>query len=419
METKLSDLIIPKFFEVYKSITEHRGTHYWFMGGRGSTKSSFISIVIILELMRNSKMNAIIFRKIARTIEKSVFNQMLWAIDKLGVNEYFSLKHMPYEITYKPTEQKILFYGLDDPLKIKSIKTAKGYFGAIWFEEADEFGGMFEIRNVLQSVMRGGEIFSVFYSYNPPNQMSNWVNEEAEFERDDKVIVKNTYLDIPENIRTQWLGEQFLIEAEHLKKQNELAYKHEYMGEITGTGGAIFTNVKKSAMTDETIRKFDNLRQGIDWGYVNDAAAWVRLHYDKTRRSVYIFDEIYGLAMSNRTLADKIKNKLTANELALIKNTADSAEPKSVDELKGYGLLMQAADKGQGSVEHGIKWLQDLENIYIDDARCPHAFREFMFYELERDKNGELKREPPDKDNHTIDAVRYALEKDMKRKSYI
>jgi phage terminase large subunit len=209
-----------------------------------------------------------------------------------------------------------------------------------------------------------------------------------------------------------------LTEAKYLKKHNELAYKHEYLGAITGTGGAIFPNVKSFIITDEMIKTFDKIRQGIDWGYVLDAAAWVRTHYDKTRRNLYIYDEIYGLGLSNKVLAEKIKLKCPTQELKDIKNVADSAEPKSIDELKGYGIRIAGAQKGQGSVEYGIKWLQSLENIFIDADRCPNAYREFSLYELERAKDGSFKREPPDKNNHTIDAARYGCEEDMKRQTY-
>ena len=310
------------------------------------------------------------------------------------------------EITYLPTGQKILFRGVDDPLKIKSLKTARGYFKVAWFEELSEFAGMEEVNNVILSVMRGGggRPFLYFYSYNPPPQASNWVNAQANTPRADRLVTSSSYLDVPK----EWLGEAFLREANHQKETNELLYRHIFLGEITGTGGAIFPNACSRNMTDEEIAQFDNLRQGLDWGYVNDPFCFVKLHYDSTRRDIYIFDEIYGTGISNRDAIDKVD--ALADPYTSI--YADSAEPKSIREFKDSGVYVKAADKGPGSVEFGIKFLQGLSHIYIDPHRCPNAWREFSLYELEKDRNGEWKHEPPDKNNHSIDATRYGLCKD-------
>ena len=203
-------------------------------------------------------------------------------------------------------------------------------------------------------------------------------------------------MDVPE----EWLGEAFLREAKYQQKANEMLYRHIYLGEITGTGGAIFPNACSRRITDEEIAQFDNLRQGIDWGFVNDPFCFLKLHYDSTRRDVYIFEEIYGTGISNRDAIAKVD--AAADPYTPI--YADSAEPKSIKEFKDAALYVKAADKGPGSVEYGIKFLQGLAHIYIDPDRCPNAWREFSLYELEKDRNGEWKREPPDKDNHCLAA---------------
>lgn len=403
---KLSELVAPVFWPVWQAVKKARYTHFWLKGGRSSTKSSAISVFIVLLVMLDPQANAICFRKVKETLRDSVFEQIKWAIDKLGLGVYFKCSVSPMEMTYLPTGQKILFRGVDDPLKIKSLKTARGYFKVAWFEELSEFAGMEEVNNVILSVMRGGggKPFIYFYSYNPPPQASNWVNAQANTPRADRLVISSSYLDVPK----EWLGDAFLREAKHQKQANELLYRHIYLGEITGTGGAIFPNACSRNMTDEEVAQFDNLRQGLDWGYVNDPFCFVKLHYDATRRDVYIFDEIYGTGISNRDAIDKVD--ALADPYTPI--YADSAEPKSIREFKDAGLYVKAADKGPGSVEFGIKFLQGLSHIYIDPHRCPNAWREFSLYELEKDRNGEWKHEPPDKNNHSIDATRYGLCKD-------
>jgi len=403
---KLSELIAPSFYEIHNDIKYNRYTHYWLKGGRGSGKSSFVSIEIILGMMKDLNANAVVLRKVKETLKDSVFEQLIWAIEKLKVSDYWDIKHNPMEMTYIPTGQKILFRGADKPKKIKSTKVSKGYIKFIWYEEVDEFNGMEEIRTINQSLVRGGEQFVVFYTYNPPNRVNAWVNEEVLINRPDRKVHHSTYLTVPR----EWLGEQFFIEAEHLKKVNEKAYRHEYLGEVTGTGGEVFTNVTARKISDDEIRVFDRIRRGLDFGYAVDPAHYTVCHFDKTRRRLYIFYEIHQVGLSNRKLAELIKQENKSNGLII----ADSAEPKSIAELRGYGINIKGAKKGPDSVEYGIKFLQDLEEIIIDPERCPNTLREFINYELEKDKDGNFKAEYPDKNNHSIDAVRYALEDDMK-----
>lgn len=405
MKIELSKLISPSFYELHHDIKNERYTHYWLKGGRGSTKSSFTSIEIILGMMKDPNANAMVLRKVGLTLKESVYEQLLWAIEVLGVSQYWDAKISPLELTYIPTGQKILFRGADKPKKIKSTKLRKGYFKYIWYEEVDEFSGMEEIRMINQSLMRGGESFNVFYTYNPPDSIKDWVNQEVLIERPDRKVHHSTYLSVPR----EWLGEHFLIEAEVLKKTNERAYRHEYLGEVTGTGGEVFRNITSRRITDEEISTFDRIKRGIDWGYAVDPFVFIKCHYDKTRRRVYIYDEIYKVGMSNRSAAKAILERDGVGNLII----ADSAEPKSIAEVNTYGLRVRGAKKGPDSVEYGMKFLQDLEEIIIDGERCPNALREFTSYELDKDKEGNFKANFPDRDNHTIDAVRYALEDDM------
>lgn len=406
--SSLRSLIAPSFYALHRAIKRGQYTHYWLKGGRGSTKSTFISLEIILGIMKHPNTNGIALRKVKDNLKDSVFDQLLWATEALGVSEYWHATYSPLRLTYMPTGQRIIFRGLDKAKKIKSIKLSRGYFRYVWFEELEEFSGMEEIRSVRQSVLRGGEKFDVFYSYNPPKSVASWVNAEAAAEQPDRLVHHSTYLTVP----PEWLGEEFIIEAEHLKATKPEAYQHEYLGEITGTGGEIFANVTLRRISDDELGAFDNIRRGMDYGYAVDPFAYVALHYDKTRRRIYIFDEVYKVGLSNRAAVEEIRKRNPLNQLI----TADSAEPKSIDEMRALGLRISGAKKGPDSVEYGIKFLQDQEEIVIDPARCPNAAREFTHYEYEPDRNGGFKARYPDADNHTIDAVRYATEGDHRQR---
>lgn len=403
---KLSNIIASHFWELHRDIRRHGHTYYWLEGGRGSTKSSDISIEIPQILIKNPDCHAVVLRKVGNTIKNSVYPQMQWGIDALGLTDKFRFKTSPHEITYKKTGQKILFFGVDDPHKIKSIKLPFGYVGICWMEELDQFSGMEEIRNLNQSLLRGGPVFWEFCSFNPPKSQNNWVNEEKLFDDPDRLVHHSTYLGVPR----EWLGERFFEDAEKLKIKNEMAYRHEYLGEVTGTGGAVFENVEDMGMSDELVGNFDRLYYGLDFGFAVDPLAYVAMYYDAKHEDLYIFDEIYQRKLTNSQAAGRIAQR-TGDRLII----ADSAEPKSIKEMKDYGLHITGARKGPDSVEHGIKWLQDRAHIYIDKRRCPNTFREFISYEYERNREGQFISAYPDKNNHAIDAVRYGMGPAMPR----
>lgn len=402
---KLKSLIAPSFYALHKDIKQNKHTHYWLKGGRGSTKSSFISIEIPTGFLRDSEANAIVLRKYGVSLEKSVYNQILWALDKLELTPYWKAYKSPLRLVYTPTGQEIVFLGMDDPQKLKSLKPAHGYYKFVWFEEVSEADGMDEIRSIIQSVVRGGEKFVVFYSFNPPANQSNWVNQEVLTPRDDKIVHHSTYLDVPK----EWLGRQFFIEANHLKEVNELAYRHEYLGEATGTGLTVFPNVVIREITDDEIRQFDNIKQGIDWGYAADPFSFVKTHYSRTFKRLYIFDEIYEYGMLNAQAIELVNQKLEYYGSL----TADSEDPKSIGEFWDAGIDIRGAKKGPGSRGYGYKFLQGMEQIIIDPDRCPNAAREFSTAEFEKEKDGNVRNEYPEKNDHTIDATRYALEDEM------
>lgn len=399
----LSSVLGPAFFDLARDVFQHGHTHYDLSGGRGSLKSSCVSLLVPLLLIQHKNMHALVLRKVANTIRDSVYAQYLWSIGELGMAEYWSAKVQPLELIYKPTGQKIMFRGADDPMKIKSIKVPFGYIAITHFEEKDQFTGRAEIRAILQSTMRGGSTFWNFESYNPPISRDNWANKDSLEQRPDRLCHRSTYLDAP----PEWLGEQFLAEAEYLRQTNERAYRHEYLGEAIGTGGNVFENLDIRPITPEERAAFDRVRCGVDWGYFPDPWAFNRCHYDAARRVLYIFDELTAVRKGNRETADMLlAHGLTRDDLI----TADSAEPKSVADYNKFRLRCMGARKGPGSVEYSMKWMQSLVSIVIDPADCPDTAKEFLGYEYERTKDGEFVSGYPDRNNHHIDAVRYATE---------
>lgn len=411
-DIRLSEKIGAAFYNVAHDVFHHGHTHYDFSGGRGSLKSSTVSILVVLLIMQeqNKNIHAVVLRKVANTIRDSVFAQYIWAIGELGAAAYWESKVSPMELIYKPTGQKIMFRGADDPMKIKSIKVPFGYIGITHFEEKDQFAGRSEIRTILQSTMRGGSVFWNFESYNPPISRDNWANKDSLEERADRLCHKSTYLEAPR----EWLGEQFILEAEHLRDTDERAYQHEYLGIPIGTGGNVFEKLELRDISDEEISRFDRIYQGVDFGWFPDPFAFIRLHYDRARETIYLIDEIYQNKLSNEESSKMIYDRGYTDARII----CDSAEPKSVADFRAMRLPAIEAVKGAGSVEYGMKFLQ-RRTIVIDRRRTPHAYDEFVGYEYERNKEGEIISGYPDANNHLIDAVRYALEPANRRMGVI
>lgn len=409
MTIKLNEILSPAFKDVHRAVKS--GTHDQFVlkGGRGSTKSSYVSVEVILQLVSHPDVHAVVMRRVGNTLRTSVFAQYVWAIDALGLTSKFKQTVSPMELVYKPTGQKIMFFGADDPGKVKSIKTAFGYIGILHFEELDQFEGEEAVRNLEQSILRGGNYTLEFKTFNPPKTKNNWANKYCLTEKTRQMIHHSTYQTTPRN----WLGERFFDDADHLRSINQSAYEHEYLGIPNGTGGMVFDNIELRAITDEEKETFDRIYNGLDWGYYPDPWAFNQMHYDSARRTLYIFGELTRYKLGNRETADVL---FSYGITSADRITADSAEPKSVADYRNYGLYCRGAAKGPGSVDYSMKWLQSLNKIVIDPVRCPDTAKEFTMYEYERDKNGEVISGYPDVNNHHIDAVRYGMESVWKRK---
>ena len=411
---RLSGLISPGLYEVHQAVRSGQVDEIVLAGGRGSTKSSCVSIELILLLLQHPDCHAVVLRKVGNTLRNSVFEQIAWAVAELGLASRFELTVSPMRAVYRPTGQRIMFFGLDDPGKIKSIKVPFGYVGLAWFEELDQYAGPEEIRNVEQSLFRGGSFSVAFKSFNPPAMARNWTNQYALESRPGKLVQHSDSRSVPR----EWLGPRFLADAEHLRDTNPTAYRHEYLGEVVGSGTQVFENLRLEPIPADTKRSFERLLHGVDWGWYPDPWAYNGCSYDAARRTLYIYDEATRLRTSNADTAALLREKGVCSDPDREEYlTADSAEEKSCGDYRALGLPCRAAEKGPGSVRAGMKWLQSLACIWIDPDACPDTAREFSEYEYERDKKtGEVLEGYPDINNHHIDAVRYAANRIWKRR---
>lgn len=406
---EISEIISPAFYEVHRAVKNGSANEVVAKGGRGSTKSSWASIEVIMQLLRHPECHAVVFRKVGNTLRNSVYAQCCWAVSQLKLSQYFRCTVSPMEITYLPTGQKIFFLGLDDPNKSKSIKTPFGYIGIAWFEELDQYAGEEEIRKVEQSVFRGGSYSLAIKTFNPPAASKNWANRYAVEHKPGKLTHHSTYLTTPK----EWLGSRFLDEAAHIKETRPTAYAHEYLGEIVGNGTEVFENIKAETITADQISNFDRRLYGVDWGWYPDPWAFNAGYYDSARQTLYLYDELTRRRTSNQDTAQLLLDRKLSRDSIIM---ADSAEPKSVQDYRAMGIRARATPTPPGSVEYSHKWLQSLKAIVIDPERCPDTYREFSEYEYEQDKNGNVLDGYPDADNHHIDAVRYMTQPIWKKR---
>lgn len=415
MQIKTSELFPRNFNPVFRSILSNEYTEYVLPGGRFSCKSSFISVAIRIIMRMNPSVCALAIRKTGATARDSVYTQLLWADDKLGLLN----KHTTSPISISNGTQRVLFRGCDDPTKIKSIKVERGYIGILWFEETTEFRPE-EVRSIIQSFMRGGNKFWIFFSYNPPVNRNNWCNKELTKEKPGRIVVHSNYLTVPQ----EWLGEQAIAEANWLKENNYRLYQNEYLGECTGSGLDVFENIKDTPMTHDEIGKFDYFFHGIDWGYFPDPWAYCGMAYKPNTRELFIFDELKAYKQGNKETSDLLVSHFretknwkwynhvepTAPAEFGVKLSPDSAEPKSIGDYRAYGWHCHEPEK-TGLRDYGFKWLQSLTVIHIDRKRCPNTWAEFNEYEYQMDKNGAIiSTYPEGQPDHFIACVRYAME---------
>lgn len=419
MKIKARELVAPSFFDLLKAVLRHTYREFCLIGGRGSTKSSFISLAIICIIVMFPKVNALVCRKYSNTLRDSVLEQLQWAIDKLNLNHLFRCTVSPMKIEYIPTGQQIIFRGVDKPVKLKSLKLKNGYFGVLWFEESTEFKPD-EVRSVKQTVMRGGEDFWIFDSFNPPVNRNNWKNKDALIDKPGRIVHKSDFREVP----VEWLSQAFIDEAEWLQANNPRLYQNEYLGECTGSGLDVFENIKDTPMTDEQIGKFDYFFHGVDWGYFPDPWMYGAMAYKPATRELFIFDELKAYKKGNKETSDLLLNYIRDSKHWVwynnsipespaevgVKLVPDSAEPKSIADYRAYGWQCHEPTK-TGLRDYGFKWLQSLAAIHIDRARCPEAWEEFNGYEHETNRDGEIiSTYPEGQKDHFLAVTRYAME---------
>ena len=425
-KVNVAHLIIKAFDAMFNEVFGGRASEFWMKGGRGSTKSSFISIVIVLLIVSFPFANAVVIRRFSNTLKDSVYEQIGWAINALGLGEWFKGTKSPMEYVYKPTGQRIVFRGLDDPLKLKSTKFSKGYAAIQWFEELDQINCWDDVSSALKSLKRGGSRFWTFYSYNPPKTLWSWVNRKAlEMERKPGCVVDHsTYLDVIESGCAEWLGQPFIEDAEYLKETDEKQYRWEMLGEITGTGGSVFDNIRQQRFSDAEIRNFEHTRSGLDWGWFPDPWRFVRADLNLRDRRLIIFEELSANRKTPSETGPMVVDALTwadrdgerpryHDETVWCDDTADG-KVQMREYRRDFGIKARPARKG-GMRKLSYQWLQGLREIVIDPVRCPLTFEEFSLKEYEKDRNDQWIDEIPDGNDHSIDAVRYMVMEDVIR----
>ena len=420
-EDVLSPVTIPAglmcaaYIDLNRRITNGEIREAIIKGGRGGWKSTYPGLKIPELIMANPQVHCLAVRNVKDTLKDSVYAQIKWGIEMLGVSDRFKCTVSPLAITYLPTGQQIYFRGADDPLKIKSIKPPFGYIGILWFEEFDQYSGEAAIRNIKQSALRGtdsnGESSAIiFETYNPPKTAQAWANQyTADIEARQNTpnakkgthVLHTTYKDLPR----EWLGDEFLLEAEELKKNNPTAYDNEY-------GGNVFENLEIRTITEAEIQAFGQYKQGLDWGYFPDPTAFVRGYYNPATLTIYLFDERKYIKTGNETLVENLADYKKTQTIA------DNAEEKSIAYFKEKGFNIRACVKGPGSVDFGIKWLASRVKIVIDRSRCPETAKEFENYEYLKDKDGNYISGYPDENNHFIDGVRYMFNDEIMRSKH-
>lgn len=392
------------FHPLIRDIRNKKHREYLLGGGRGSTKSTTV-FTMVYEIMKNNpQMHALVVRQVANTLRDSVYAQMQWSLEKQAENPMFDkdnwqFKVSPLEIVYRPTGQKIYFRGADDPGKIKSIKVPFGHIGILIFEELDQFGGEEPVRKIEQSAIRGGDDAYIFKMFNPPISKNNWANKYADTPKESMLVHRSSYLDVP----PEWLGKPFIEEAEHLKQVNPDAYAHEYLGQPIGLGTEIFKRLEIRTITDEEIRRQERIYQGQDWGWEPDPKAFIRCSYSHATETIMLLDELGGTCIRTRDMAKQIIEKGYGD----YEIRCGIDEMEHINDFKDMGLNARPAIVTPGSVRRTHEWLQ-CRKIVIDPARTPRAYKEFTGYEHDTDKNGEVIDGYPDRNNHWIDALRYA-----------
>ena len=392
----------------YKTFWHFKGRYRVVKGSRASKKSKTTALWYIYMIMKYAALgllpNLLVVRKTYRTLKDSCFTELRWAVHRLGVDHLWQFKESPLEAEYLPTGQKIYFRGLDDPLKVTSITVDVGFLCWMWIEEAYEImnEGDFDI---LDESIRGevpeGLFKQITLTFNPWNE-HHWLKKRFFDHPDDETLALTTNY-----MCNEWLDAADIKVFEDMKKRNPRRYAVAGLGGWGIVDGLVYENWKEQAFDIDEVRSRKDIISafGLDFGYTNDPSTLFCGLLDQKAKQLFVFDEMYEKGMSNKRIAETIQKMGYGKE----RITADSAEPKSIDELKGLGLRIKGAAKGKDSIKNGIQWIQDLEIII--HPRCVNFITEISNYTWDKDKFGTKLNVPIDDFNHLMDAMRYALEK--------
>lgn len=402
----LPEIIGDGYGEFWRSKARYRVVK----GSRASKKSTTTALWIIASMMKYPQANSLVIRKVYRTIKDSCFAQLKWAVNRLKVDDYWTFRENPLEAVYKPTGQKILFRGLDDPQKVTSIAVDTGVLCWAWIEEAYEVMSEADF-DMLDESIRGelpeGLFKQITMTFNPWNER-HWIKGRFFDPVEER---KRSGRDLPEDVSaltTNYLCNEWLDDAdrkvfEEMKTRNPRRYRVAGLGDWGIVEGLVYENFREEEFSLQQVQN-NQIAVGLDFGYTNDPSAlWVGFLDQKNKR-IYVWDELYEKGLSNRKIYDRVITMGYGKE----KITGDSSEPKSIDELRGYGLRIKGAQKGPDSIANGIQWIQDYEIII--HPRCNNFLTEINNYTWSVDKFGKKLNKPIDDFNHLLDAMRYALE---------
>lgn len=403
MSLKTKTIKLPKIVgKGYKSYWNFRGRYDVCKGSRASKKSKTTALRIIYNMMKYDKSNTLVVRKTYRTLKDSCFTDLKWATKRLGVENLWEFKYSPLEATYLPTGQKILFRGLDDPLKVTSITVDYGYLCWAWLEESYEITSQKDFDTLDESIR--GELPPHLWkqwmiTFNPWNE-HHWLKKRFfDVENDPDILAITTNYKCNE-----WLDDADLRLFENMKKNNPRRYQVAGLGNWGIVDGLVYENWKEEEFTLDQVIDCESVN-GIDFGYTNDPAAVFIGFIDTEHKKLYVWDEIYKKGLSNKRLYEEIESSHYQKKSF----TADCAEPKSIDELRGYGLRVEKSQKGKDSITHGIQYIQDFEIII--HPRCVNFITEIGNYTWDEDRLGNKINRPIDDFNHLMDSMRYAVEK--------
>lgn len=370
-------------------------------GSRASKKSKTAALWYIYNIMRYPLSNLLVVRKTFRTLKDSCWTELKWATKQLKVDHLWHFTITPLEAMYKPTGQKIYFRGLDDPLKVTSITVEHGHLCWLWLEEAYEVMSESDF-DILDETIRGEVDPPLFkqttLTFNPWNER-HWIKSRFfDVQNPDVLAMTTNYF------CNEWLDDADRQLFADMQARNPRRYRVAALGDWGIVDGLVYENWREERFIVQSLPPDSVSVCGLDYGYTNDPSAFVSAFYSPSRRSLHVWDEIYKKGMSNRVIYNEIVGAGYGKESIV----ADSAEPKSNDELRGYGLRIRGAKKGADSVANGIQWIQDLEIII--HPRCVNFLTEISNYSYKPDKFGKLTNNPEDEYDHLMDAMRYGLE---------